>query len=89
MTDYGGSANYGTVFQLTPPASHAGRWSESILFEFTNPNYGGGGTNPFSAPVVGKDGSIYGATGGISVIFQLSRRHHGRNLDRNCPLPTQ
>ena len=71
MTAYGGSANYGTVFQLTPPASHAGRWSESILFEFTNPNYGGGGTNPFSAPVVGKDGSIYGATGGISVIFQL------------------
>jgi len=70
MTANGGSFGYGTVFQLTPPSSPHGQWSESILYEFTDSN--SGGTNPYSAPVVGKDGSIYGATGGaVSTIFQL------------------
>ena len=68
MTADGGSLGYGTVFQLTPPSTGSGPWTESILYEFTS---SGGGTNPFSAPVLGKDGSIYGATGDVSTIFQL------------------
>lgn len=71
MTTYGGSAGYGTVFQLTPPPAPGGKWAESILFEFNNPYYGGTGTNPLSAPVVGKGGFLYGATATVSEIFQL------------------
>lgn len=67
-TAYGGSAGYGTVFQLTPPSTGSGPWTESILYEFTGFF---GGANPFAAPVVGKDGAIYGATSGTSTIFQL------------------
>jgi uncharacterized repeat protein (TIGR03803 family) len=74
MTAHGGSASYGTVFQLTPPSSPGGMWTKSTLYEFTGAY--GSGANPVSAPVVGKDGSIYGATSGSvyvynSTIFQL------------------
>jgi uncharacterized repeat protein (TIGR03803 family) len=69
MTVDGGSAGYGTVFQLTPPSSSGGQWTKSTLYEFTGAI--GSGGNPVSAPVLGKDGSIYGATATVSTIFQL------------------
>src|SRR5579863_7120062 len=36
-TRYGGTSNGGTVFQLTPPSSESGAWTETILYRF--PNY--------------------------------------------------
>ena len=70
MTAYGGAAGYGTVFQLTPPSSPGGQWTKTTIYEFNDLYVTG--VSPLSAPVVGKDGSIYGVTGGLSsVIFQL------------------
>ena len=56
----------GTVFQLTPPASPGGPWTETILHTFTgSPN--GDGSQPNSTPVLGPGGVLYGTTadGGI------------------------
>lgn len=33
-TYYGGASNLGTVFELVPPASPGGAWSESVLYSF-------------------------------------------------------
>src|SRR5580658_5585226 len=37
----GGAYGYGTVFSLTPPASNAGSWTETVLWSFGNTPYGG------------------------------------------------
>jgi uncharacterized repeat protein (TIGR03803 family) len=31
---YGGTAGYGTVFSLTPPAAAGGAWTETVLYSF-------------------------------------------------------
>ena len=71
----GGSAGNGTVFQLTPPASPAGAWTESVLHSFTGQN--GDGLFPVGAVVLDQSGALYGATyrGGLSdvgTIYQLT-----------------
>jgi uncharacterized repeat protein (TIGR03803 family) len=43
----GGTAGFGTVFSLTPPASPTGSWTENVLYSFTD---GNDGANP-AAPV--------------------------------------
>jgi len=50
----------GTVFQLTPPATSAGTWTESILYGFTGIN--GDGAHPAASVVMGKNGALYGTT---------------------------
>ena len=60
-TNYGGSAGAGTVFELMPPATQGGAWSQVILHTF------GGGTDgfaPLQGPVLGRDGNLYGTTSG-------------------------
>jgi hypothetical protein len=54
-------AGCGTVFELTPPASPGGAWTETVLHHFTGGSDGG---EPFMTPVIAKDGALYGATGG-------------------------
>ena len=73
-TEFGGSSGYGTVFELTPPAS-GGAWTETVLY-----NYAGGadGCCPYDVPVIGANGALFGTTvaGGSSgkgVVFKLSR----------------
>lgn len=72
-TSIGGTADNGTVFELTPPASAGGAWTESVLYKFT----GGSGSNPYSTLVFDAAGSLYGTTlnGGsfdIGVVFRLT-----------------
>ena len=70
-TTYGGSATSGchdpstgafgcgTVFQLTPPASPGGAWTETILHSFTGQNGEGSIPGPLTASPVGV---LYGPT---------------------------
>jgi len=50
----------GTVFQLTPPATPGGTWTETVLYSFTGVN--GDGAFPAASVVVGRNGSLYGTT---------------------------
>jgi len=64
-TAYGGSAvacgtGCGTVFQLTPPSTPGGNWTESVIYSFTGTN--GDGYAPVAGVVVGKNGALYGTT---------------------------
>jgi uncharacterized repeat protein (TIGR03803 family) len=50
----------GTVFQLTPPASQGGAWTETVLHNFNNT--GGDGNLPEFGLIHGKFGSLWGTT---------------------------
>jgi uncharacterized repeat protein (TIGR03803 family) len=78
-TEYGGSSNEpetggGTVFQLTPPSSSGGAWTESVLYAFLSQP--GDGYAPRSGVVFGKSGALYGDTvlgfTGSGTVFQLA-----------------
>jgi len=64
--------NYGAVFSLTQSeTSHS--WMESVIFTFTG---GSDGSSPIGSPVIGIDGTIYGAarfggSSGYGVVFAL------------------
>ncbi len=55
----GGSAGSGTVFQLAPPATSGGAWTETVLHSFTGQN--GDGAKPVAALVMSA-GVLYGTT---------------------------
>jgi len=62
----------GVIFQLSPPATKGGAWTETVLHYFvyglvTATNNDGG--DPESSPIVGPDGTLYGTTleGGPSI----------------------
>lgn len=65
VTQYGGTASQGTVFELSPPASQGDPWTETVLYSFQ------GGASDGAQPVAGlvfdSGGSLYGTTslGGI------------------------
>jgi uncharacterized repeat protein (TIGR03803 family) len=56
----------GTVFQLTPPATPGGAWTESVIYNFAGGI--GEGAYPYASLVLGKNGVLYGTTsyGGTS-----------------------
>jgi uncharacterized repeat protein (TIGR03803 family) len=66
VTSQGGSAQWGIVFELSPPTSEVHAWTETILHDFTN---GTDGANPFGALTFDHSGNLYGATlfGGVGV----------------------
>jgi uncharacterized repeat protein (TIGR03803 family) len=71
-TQYGGTALYGTAFELSP--SSGGGWSETVLHSF-----GGGndGILPYSGLIFYASGNLYGTTtnGGtknLGTVFELS-----------------
>jgi len=49
----------GTVFQLVPPASKGGEWSENILYNF----HGQDGSSPEGGVILDAAGNVYGTTG--------------------------
>jgi uncharacterized repeat protein (TIGR03803 family) len=74
-TNYGGTANDGTVFELSPPIT-GGAWTETVLYSFTG---GTDGRSPIAGLVADSAGNLYGATnyggtaGEYGVVFQLVR----------------
>jgi uncharacterized repeat protein (TIGR03803 family) len=79
---YGGTAQFGrvcpnecgVVFELAPPATAGGPWTETTVHAFT---FGtGDGLEPLAVPVFGPDGALYGTTvdggaDGYGTIFKL------------------
>jgi uncharacterized repeat protein (TIGR03803 family) len=76
-TLYGGTYNYGTVFELSPAAG--GSWTEKILHSF-NLN-GIDGTLPYASLIQDAAGNLYGTatgggvndySGGLGAVFELT-----------------
>jgi len=60
----GGPVVYGVVFQLTPPASPNGSWSETVLWGFLG---GADGGSPYTGLTFGQGGRLDGTTTGTGV----------------------
>jgi uncharacterized repeat protein (TIGR03803 family) len=72
-----GSANDGTVFKLTPPATVGGAWNESVLHSFS----GSDGAHPYDGLISDSTGALYGTTvnggntsceSGCGTVFKLT-----------------
>ncbi len=57
---YYGSTGCGSVFQLTPPTTPGGAWTETILHGFTGED--GDGSVPYGGLVLSPNGVLYGTT---------------------------
>lgn len=73
-TQGGGTYGLGTVFELTPPATQGGAWTESLLWSF---GASGDGAYPVCDLILDADGKLYGTTTtdkiyGGGIVFQLS-----------------
>ena len=71
-TDYGGTANRGTIFELAPDGS-----SYSILHNFDDGSVSNDGIFPMAPVVVGSNNNLYGTTSeggsvGSGVVFRIS-----------------
>jgi uncharacterized repeat protein (TIGR03803 family) len=58
-SESGGENGYGGVFQLSPPTSSGGAWTESLIYSFTAGAYGTAGAN---ALAIDHLGNLYGTT---------------------------
>jgi uncharacterized repeat protein (TIGR03803 family) len=72
-TAFGGAANRGTVFKLTPPRTPGGSWTNTIVHSFRGSN----GALPYAGVTFDSTGALYGTTwhGGIQdrgVAFKLT-----------------
>ena len=77
-THYGGTSDYGTVFELTPGGG--GKWTESVLFSFTGGKDGG---EPNAGLIFDAAGNLYGTTylggtHGHGTAFMLSPKGGGK-----------
>ena len=90
VTQNGGAAEHGTVFQLVPPASPGGAWTETDLYVFS-----GGSDGGEPKTLVEQDGVLYGVTRQRRLRFRLwlwrvllidATGLTGRRLDRERAL---
>ncbi len=58
----GGASDNGTVFSLSPPASPGGEWTEKVIYNCTPAS-----AEPTAGLVVGKNGVLYGTSGGVTM----------------------
>lgn len=71
----GGSNGYGMVFELTPPTSGKGAWTQTVLHEFAGSS---DGEYPGPGLVLGANGVLYGTAsnsgyyGTTGIVFQLT-----------------
>jgi uncharacterized repeat protein (TIGR03803 family) len=74
-TRLGGACKCGTVFELTPPSTPGGEWTEVLLYSFQGVTVGDG-KYPLGALVLDDSGNLYGTTnyGGATygIVFRLS-----------------
>ena len=77
-TDYCAYLGCGTVFEVSPPATEGGAWTERVLYQFKS-DVGGysDGLNPFGGLILDPAGNLYGNTyggGGLGggTVFKLS-----------------
>ena len=73
-TEGGGAYNHGTVFEMTPPATSGGSWTESILLSFNGTTNGGA---PHCSLLM-SGGKLYGTaqgggTYGYGTVFELTK----------------
>jgi uncharacterized repeat protein (TIGR03803 family) len=73
-TTSGGAQGLGAVFELSPPTTAGGAWTETVLHAFTGARDGG---NPQAGLITDSKGNLFGTTaaGGASnagVVFELS-----------------
>lgn len=79
VTQSGGAYNFGTVYELSPPAAAGGAWTYQIIYNFTGGNDGSVPTTDLLYD--SHSGALFGATGegggtsncsrGCGVVFQL------------------
>ncbi len=81
VTQLGGAAGLGTVFELSPPSSQGGEWTETVLYSFQG--IPSDGSQPAAGLVFDGAGNLYGTTslggfngndcnGGCGTVFELS-----------------
>ena len=67
----GGPLGFGTVYELSPPATQGAAWSFTVLYSFTNGSDGG---NTGTGVVIDANGDLYGSTPyPEAAIYKLSR----------------
>jgi len=66
--EFGGPSGNGTVFELTPPTSPGGAWTQTILHSFQGLRHNSDGANPQGSLVFDGSGNLFGTTyaGGIA-----------------------
>jgi uncharacterized repeat protein (TIGR03803 family) len=76
-TSNGGAFSSGTVFELSPPLTQNGRWTQTVLYSFGA--YPTDGLAPTGGVVLDSSGNLYGAalaggtgSGSQGVVFKLS-----------------
>lgn len=60
----GGTYDWGSVFELSPPTTVGGAWSEKVLWSFGGPIRGVDGLQPSAGVVMDSSGNLYGTTDG-------------------------
>ena len=82
ITGGGTESEWGTVFQLIPPAKSGGPWTENVIYTFQGWFPTGDGAQPQTGMVFDQNGNLYGTTnlggdgqgcgGGCGIVFELS-----------------